>query len=359
MAKNFGSNVNLNKNELQNPRIHNLAADPGSPVEGQLYYNTVSKKKRTYNGTTWDQDASSSGDVVGPSSAVASEVVLFDGTTGKLIKSATISGIAKLTSGVLSAGTAGTDYTTPSSTEAFTNKTFNANGSGNAITNIETADFASNVVDTDVSLTANSDTRLASQKAVKAYIDALLNAQDAMVFKGAIDCSANPNFPAANAGYVYKVSVAGKIGGASGTVVQAGDTLYCITDSSAGGTLASVGADWVVVQNNLEAASTTVAGYVELATAAETIARTDAVRAVTPLSMATFPQKFTVDIGDGVTTAIAITHNLGSKAVTYSVRKKSDDTFWEIEGVATSTSVLTLTFVVAPTSAEYEVTVIG
>jgi hypothetical protein len=43
-----------------------------------------------------------SGDVVGPSSSVASEVVLFDGTTGKLIKSATATGTPYLTSGVLS-----------------------------------------------------------------------------------------------------------------------------------------------------------------------------------------------------------------------------------------------------------------
>ena len=47
----------------------------------------------------------SAGDVVGPSSSVASEVALFDGTTGKLLKRATATGIAKLTSGVLSAVT--------------------------------------------------------------------------------------------------------------------------------------------------------------------------------------------------------------------------------------------------------------
>src|SRR5690606_41893837 len=43
------------------------------------------------------------GDVVGPASSVDGEVALFDGTTGKLLKSATATGVAKLTSGVLSA----------------------------------------------------------------------------------------------------------------------------------------------------------------------------------------------------------------------------------------------------------------
>lgn len=43
---------------------------------------------------------SGSGDVVGPASSIASEIVLFDGTTGKLIKAATGSGLVTATSGV-------------------------------------------------------------------------------------------------------------------------------------------------------------------------------------------------------------------------------------------------------------------
>ena len=49
-----------------------------------------------------------SGDVVGPSSSVDSEVALFSGTTGKLLKRASASGLATLTSGVLGTQTAGT-----------------------------------------------------------------------------------------------------------------------------------------------------------------------------------------------------------------------------------------------------------
>lgn len=109
-------------------------------------------------------------------------------------------------------------------------------------------------LDTDGTLAANSDTRLATQKAVKAYADALIAANDAMVFKGVIDCSANPNYPAADRGHSYKVSVAGKIGGGSGTNVEVGDLLICITDSTASGTQAGVGANWVIVQTNLDGA---------------------------------------------------------------------------------------------------------
>lgn len=121
---------------------------------------------------------------------------------------------------------------------------------------LTTSDFASNVVDTDTSLAANSDTRIPSQKAIKAYADQLLAANDAMVFKGVIDASANPNYPAADRGHSYKISVAGKIGGASGTNVEAGDLIICITDSTAAGDQATVGANWVVAQTNLDGAVT-------------------------------------------------------------------------------------------------------
>lgn len=113
-------------------------------------------------------------------------------------------------------------------------------------------------LDTDATLAANSDSRIASQKAVKAYVDTIITsgAVDVMIFKGVIDCSANPNYPAADAGAVYKVSVAGKIGGASGVNVEAGDTAYCIADGTAAGTQAAVGASWNIAQANIDGAVT-------------------------------------------------------------------------------------------------------
>jgi len=110
--------------------------------------------------------------------------------------------------------------------------------------------------DTDGTLAANSDSRVATQKAVKTYADSLIAANDAMQYKGVIDCSANPNYPAADAGHTYKVSVAGKIGGASGTNVEAGDMLICTADSTASGNQATVGTYWNIVQVNIDGAVT-------------------------------------------------------------------------------------------------------
>ena len=61
---------------------------------------------------------------------------------------------------------------TASSTDTFTNKTIDANGSGNSITNLEVADFASGVLDTDITSVSSSDDTLASAKAIKTYVDA-------------------------------------------------------------------------------------------------------------------------------------------------------------------------------------------
>jgi len=63
-------------------------------------------------------------------------------------------------------------------TDTFTNKTFDANGTGNSLSNVEVADFASGVLDTDLSSVAGTDTTLASAKAIKTYVDAQVTASD-------------------------------------------------------------------------------------------------------------------------------------------------------------------------------------
>jgi hypothetical protein len=67
---------------------------------------------------------------------------------------------------------------TASSTDTLTNKTFDANGTGNSLSNVEVADLASGVLDTDLSLVAATDTTLASAKAIKTYVDSQVTAQD-------------------------------------------------------------------------------------------------------------------------------------------------------------------------------------
>lgn len=68
--------------------------------------------------------------------------------------------------------------------------------------------------------------------------------------KGDTDASGNPNYPAASKGDAYYVTVAGKVGGASGKSVDVGD-VYVAKADNAGGTEAGVGTSWFVLEHNL------------------------------------------------------------------------------------------------------------
>lgn len=71
----------------------------------------------------WSTPAGS-GDVVGPASSVDSQLTLFSGTTGKLLKTTSSTGIATLTSGVLGVVSAPTGAIVGTSdTQTLTNKT--------------------------------------------------------------------------------------------------------------------------------------------------------------------------------------------------------------------------------------------
>ena len=50
----FLTNINLNKNELQNAVIQNLVADPQNGRPGQIYYNSQAKTLKQFDGTTWN-----------------------------------------------------------------------------------------------------------------------------------------------------------------------------------------------------------------------------------------------------------------------------------------------------------------
>lgn len=66
---------------------------------------------------------------------------------------------------------------------------------------------------------------------------------DALVYRGALNCSTNPIYPAAAPGDTYKIETAGKIGGPAGPAVNAGDAIICSVATTAGDH-AAVGAYW-------------------------------------------------------------------------------------------------------------------
>ena len=53
MSQKWFNNIDLQQNELQNGVIQNLAGNPSNGKAGQIYYNTVDKGYRYYNGSAW------------------------------------------------------------------------------------------------------------------------------------------------------------------------------------------------------------------------------------------------------------------------------------------------------------------
>ncbi len=242
--------------------------------------------------------------------------------------------------------------------------------------------------------------------ATKNYVDGLLKANDAMIYKGTINASDNPNYPAADAGHTYKISVDGRIGGGSGPKVEIGDMIICLADDTAAGTHAAVGASWNIIQANIDGAVTGPASAVEdrIATFGGTSGKLikDGGSKISDLEPAftkngafnkdfgdkeddvcegndsrlsndrtptthgndkhstNYITKYATDIGNGTATEYVVTHNLNSRDVTVMIRDVGApyaQVFADVEMTAVNT--VTVRFAEAPSLNAYRVIVTG
>jgi hypothetical protein len=289
----FLTEIDLNKNQLKNAVVHGSASAPGTPGEGQIYFNTSDKTFYCWNGTLW----AGSGGAPDLSTAVMKALytpqsILFAAATTGVPNALTIpvnSIVGRVAGDVTTllidndlTSVSASDDTVPSAkaTKTYadtkqsaltfgilTTNAVQVNGTATSglyakwtstgITSVPHATVLSDIgampasyLSTNTAL-GTSDVLVPTQNAVKVYADTLIAAANALVYKGVLDCSANPNYPAASAGDMYVVSVAGLIGGAGGLAVDAGDMLMCKTDSTASGNQATVGAQWNSIERNL------------------------------------------------------------------------------------------------------------
>jgi hypothetical protein len=178
MAKHL-NNLNLNKNELQNAVIQNLATAPASPVKGQVYFDTVANALLVYNGTIWEAAALSG------VTADAAEINILDGATLSTTE-------LNYVDGVTSAIQTQIDTKAPSANASFT-------GTFSAPSGTITSDMIANgtIVDGDINASAAiADTKLATISTAGKVSNSATTATDSAGNNTIVSRDASGNFAA-------------------------------------------------------------------------------------------------------------------------------------------------------------------
>ncbi len=235
MAK-YLSNIDLNKNELQNPVIHPLGTAPGTPVEGQIYYDSTAGDKHIYlyNGTAWVQlsEAPDSNDfLTGLSFA-----------TGTGILTATVQNQSNVTVNLDGRYLTGNETITLTGEVTGTGTTSISTTVANDVLDVANFTAAAIVTEADTIAGNDNDTTLPTSAAVKDYVDSAI--VGGLVYQGGFDGSTGyvdgtTNYLdsrgtqiAVNKGWTYTVTAAGTFYGEN---VEVGDSLICQTATASGG----------------------------------------------------------------------------------------------------------------------------
>ena len=399
MAKKFLTNLDLVKNQILNVALHNLASAPSSPVEGQLYYNTVDDIPYYWDGTAWKSMA---GDIT---EVIAGSGLIGGGITGAVTLDLNVDTVTlEVSSDIVRIKDLGVSTGKLADGAVTTVKITDKNITFAKIQDVATMTVLGKVtagsgsvtevsIINDGTLATASASNIPTAGSIKTYVDAkiaglgnLEGGWSAAV--GTFPIGASPTGGTKLGDYWY-VTTAGTVGG---VVFNIGDLIIANKDAAS----TTLAADWIAVESNRDQASTSILGLVtlatntevqtgtdavkvvtpasltartatetrtgiaEIATQVETDAGTDDLRIVTPLKLKTLLDNrtggYSVDL-TGVSTSYAITHGLGTKDVIVEVYEVSSGETVYTDVVRTSTSVVTIGFAIAPTSAQYRVVI--
>lgn len=387
MAKKILVNYDFTKNQVMNAVAHVLASDPSSPAEGQFYYDSAAKLWKYHNGTAFVSDTARSRH---SGTQTASTISDFD----TQVRTNRLDQMAAPTADVSLNGQKITNLATPTATgDAATKGYVDSNIAGlswkDEVRVATTADAAlatayENGDTVDGVVLATGDRILIKDQSTGAdngiYVvnasgaptratdaDSGAEIKGAAVFVSEGTTNGGTRWVCNNTGTITIGSTAltfVNFGGGSSYSAGAGLTLSGSTFNVGAGTGITVNADDVQLDTastrNTDHTSVTITAGNGLTGGGDISAsRTLAVGAGTGITVnaddvavdtSVVVRKYATDIGNGSNTSITVTHNLGTKDITYSVRQNSDDAFVDCECVAASTTQATFTFAVAPAS---------
>lgn len=350
MARRFLTNINLEKNEIQNVVIHKLAVAPGTPVDGQIYFNTSDERYYIRRSSGWKDVSGRIDDITAASGATY--ILVTDNGDGTL--SIDVAGATSVQKGLMSATDKVKLDASASAATASTLVQRDASG------DFAAHDITSNAV--IISETQNGVTPI-NHAASIGYVNSIV--QSGMKIKGSIDSSTNPDYPVATTGDAYYIVNSGRIGGGSGPLVKSGDLIIAVANTT-GGSEATVGDEWIIIERNIDYANETVAGYVRLATNAEVTAGTVTDAVVTPSGLASWwsdqdiSNKFSANVGLGDTTKVfVITHGLGTTDVQVQIKDNTTNELVETGVEITSVNTVTVSFNAAPALNAFRVIIQG
>lgn len=391
MAKKLLVDIDLAKNSINNARIQNLAADPSSPVVGQMYFNTGSNKLRTYNGSSWDEYGTSTatGNVTKASNSAQANTLQVSGGADKSIVDYAPggTGLVKVAStGVPSLAVASdipniaesqvTNLTSDLAAKApLANPTFTGTvtvptpSNGTDAANKSYVDLAVQGITWKSSVRAATTAAgtLSSSFANGSAVDGVtLATGDRILIKNQSTGSENGIYVVAASGAPTRATDADANSEMQQAAVfvregttNADSAWVCSNDGAI--TLGTTSLTFVQFSTagGVQNATTTTAGITRYATTAEAIAASISSAAVTPAGLATYTKKYSQTIGDGSSTSIAVTHNLGTQDVIAQLRDASTNAVVECDIVMTSTTVTTFSFATAPASNAYRAVIQG
>lgn len=364
----FLSNIDLNKNQLLNALLQNLASAPGSPSAGQVYYDTTAGAPYCRNGSTWvSLDATKLSAAI-PLSALVTDPLARANHTGTQLAS-TISNLAATVQAYTLNQFAAPTTNIPMGGFTLTGLNTSPNASGQAaeyswvLNQISQAQAGVKSVKDPVRVLSSTNIALTGLQTIDGVS---LAANDRVALIGQTTGSQNGLYSAQSGAWtrVTDMDANTELTGGTEFLVAEGTTYAgsvwritntgAITLGSTTLTFAQVNQQTTYTNGNGLDLTGSVFSVKVVASGGITVSGSGI-----QVDTSIVARKYSADVGDGTATSIAVTHSLGTQDVTVSVRDKATNAGVLVDWVATSTSVVTLTFATAPTAAAYRCTVTG